>query len=274
MDPTTEGIPPSQRADPIANALRFVAEATIPAPRVRRGDALRGDTRDTVADSFKTAKDQAAVVGPEVISFVSGVTPERREAIVNSSLLAQLYANTKVSDRDNIDDWYQAYFYALTKLGWVIQENNLVQYHEGSDDFEAHRAILAVATTLLGPASTALAIVTSTINALGSINEGTPWFTIFHRESQAARTARFQIGLASQETDGQFFVSLMAFGLQARAKVTQVLFFRAKSSEATLRHRSSRITINTTVLDAASGPMKQKLIGQAEDFVRTLPDFA
>jgi hypothetical protein len=270
MDPTANPIATDLRTtDPIANARRFVADAVIPTPRGRRAAVS-----DTVAVSFTTAKDQAIVVGSEVISFVSGVTAERREAIVNSSLLAQLVANTKVTDPVNIDEWYQAYFTVLMNVGWVVQETNLVEHRETAANFEAHKAILAVATTLFGPASTALALVTTTINALHSIDENTPWITIFNRESQAAQTARFQVGLATQEADGGFLVSLMAFGLKARTSVTQVLFFKARASEATLRHRSSHITINTTVLDAISDTLKRKLVEHANRFVSTLPDLA
>jgi hypothetical protein len=212
------------------------------------------------------------VVGSEVISFVPGVTAERREAIVSSSLLAQLVASKRVPDAAKVYDWYDAYFEVLTNVGWVVQDRGFAEYEQKSKDFEAHKAILEVATALLGAAPAALAIVTKTLEALQSMSADTPWLTIFDRESQSARTARFQIGLAEQDADGQFFVNVLAFGLEARTKMTQVLFFRAKRQDVTLRHYSGRVTINTTVLDQVGDALKAKIAGHAASFISQLPD--
>jgi hypothetical protein len=211
----------------LESAHRFVGRATIPRPvRLRGAGELTA-----VSFALEAIKNQAAVVGSEVLSFVSGVTAERREAIINSSLLAQLVAMKKISDPENIKDWYLAYFDVLTNIGWVVQDTGFASYEESSNDFDAHKAIITVATTLLGPATTALAVVTSTLQALQSMEESSPWITIFSRESQVAKSARFQLGLAEQDPGGQFFVNLMAFVLEATSTVTQVLFFRAKKND-------------------------------------------
>jgi len=127
-----------------------------------------------------------------------------------------------------------------------------------------------VATTLLGAAPTALAIVKSALDALQSMDADNPWITVFNRESQTASTARFQIGLAEQDDDGQFFVNLMAFGLEARTSMTQVLFFRAKRQDATLRHYSGRVTINTAVLDGIGQELATKLANHARNYIGLL----
>lgn len=98
--------------------------------------------------------------------------------------------------------------------------------------------------------------------------------TLFNRESQSAKTARFQVSVAEQDPDGGFFVTLMAFGLEAKANVTQVLFFKAKRSEAKLRHYSGRVTINTGILDAIREDIKAKLVGRANEYVKGIPDLS
>lgn len=252
----------------IEGARNYVARAQLP-PARRTRDAAAATAVDL---SFDTAKAQAAVVGSAVVSFVNGVTAARRLAIVNSALLAQLVATKKVADSSQVYDWYKAYFEVLTNIGWVVQDTGFAEYHEQSDNFEAHKAILAVASALMGAAPTALALVKTTLDALHSMDENTPWITIFNRESQQARMARFQISLAEQEPGGQFFVTLMAFGLEARSRITQVLFFKARASEATLRHYSGRVTINTAVLDGIREQIQAKLSGLASEYVKTLPD--
>ena len=251
----------------VASAKQFVDRADIP-PALRSRDALP----PAAALAFDTAKTQAALVGSDIVSFVQGVTPERREAIVNSSMLAQLVAKKKIADPTQLFAWYDSYFDTLSNIGWVIQDKSFAEYVEKSQNFQAHEAILAVATVLLGPAPTALAIVKTTIEALEKMSTDSPFLTLFDRESGHARTAKFQISLGEQTPDGQFFVTLMAFALEAKSTVTQVLFFKAKSSEARLRHSSGKVTINTAVLDAVGPTIKQKLSDHAVDFVKQLPD--
>lgn len=251
------------------SARRYLKDVQLPRTKpVRRTRAMEATTM--VFDATRT---QAAVVGSDIVSFVTGVTPERREAIVNSSLLAQLVAKHRVSDPTNIEAWYEAYFDVLANVGWVVQDRQFAEYVEKSSNFEAHKAIMSVASILLGPATTALAIVKTTLDALQSMDESSPWLTIFNRESQEARTARFQISLAEQDADGQFMVTLMAFALRAKANITQVLFFKVRSNEAMLRHFSGRVTINTTVLEAVSAEIKAKVVSQASSYVSALPNF-
>lgn len=252
----------------LTNARNFVQQAKLP-EAVRRRDAR---LKEAITTSFETAKSEAAVVGSDAISFVRGVTAERREAIVNSSLLAQLMANAKTKDAYELYAWYDAYFDVLTNIGWVVQQKDFAEYHHSSQNFEAHEAVLAVATTLLGNAPTALALVKTTLDALHSMDADKPWITIFNRECQQAKTAHFQITLAEQDEDGQFFVTLMAFGLEAKSSITQVLFFRVEEQEATLRHSSGKVTINTTVLDALRPVLKAKLVEHSLEYVRKLPD--
>jgi hypothetical protein len=245
-------------------ALRYVSGLELPA---RKGY----ESLETVNYGFDTTKNQAMVVGADIVSFVQGVTPERREDIVNSSLLAQLAAKKRVSDPKQIYDWYNTYFDVLTNIGWVIQDQGFATYSEQSEGFEAHEAILKVATVLLGPTATALAIVTATVNSLKSMSSDSPWITLFNRESQSANTARFQVTLAEQTNDDQLLVSLMAFGLEATATLTQVLFFKLRANEATLKHYSGKVTINAHVLSNVRDAIKKRIAGFAKGYVEALP---
>jgi hypothetical protein len=256
----------------VESARDFVAKATLPPPRTRahraglgRAGAAAGSVVDVKLDE---TKDQAAVVGSGVIAFVNGVTTERRDAIINCGLLAQLVAKHKIPDPRQMEQWYDAYFDALSNVGWVVQQKSFQKYHEDDANFQTHEAIIAVATTLLGPGTAALALVISTLQALKKMDESSPWITIFDRESQKAETAHFQIGLTQQDPAGEFFVDLMAFGLKAKSTVTQILFFKAKASEVDLTHYSGRVTINTPVLDGVGPAIQHKLAGLADDYVK------
>jgi hypothetical protein len=252
--------------DPLQGARSFVRQVELPrAPRAFR-DFESGSTQTI----FNQVKNQATVVGSSVVSFVTGVTAENRRDIVNCSLLGQLAANKAVPCREDIRAWYEAYFDALSHLGWVIQERGFAQYREGGDNFEANNAVLSVATVLFGAAPSSLAVVQSTLDAMKSMACG-PWITIFRRESQSAKAARFQISLVEPTRDNGFSVALMAFELEATATLAQVLFFKFQSSEAMLRHASGRVTIDCDILTAVRSAIAEKISAYTRNYIADLP---
>ncbi|MEO7862024.1 MAG: hypothetical protein ABIU05_16640 [Nitrospirales bacterium] len=164
------------------SAREFLNAAELPS--VTRGGIERAG--EIVA--FDAQKNQAMVVASDIVSFVKGVSNERRQDIVNVSLLAQLVANKKVPDKTRIIEWYNAYFDVLENIGWVIQDRSFSSYTEEADGLEAHEAILKVATLFLGASPAALAIVISTLEALKSMDSSKAWMTIFDRESKHVKT--------------------------------------------------------------------------------------
>ena len=248
------------------SAREFLNAVKLPSPT--RG-AVEG-VREII--DFTAQKNQAMVVASDIVSFVKGVSNERRQDSVNSSLLAQLVANKKVPDKTNIIQWYNAYFDVLENIGWVIQDRSFSSYTEEADGLEAHEAILKVASVFLGASPAALAIVTSTLEALKSMDSSKPWMTIFDRESKQAKTGHFQIALAEQGDNDQFFVSLMAFSLKAESTITQILFFKIRNDEVELEKCSGKVTINDEVLSSIRDQVKQKIAAHSNDYIAKLPD--
>jgi len=257
----------SQPAD-LARSRQFVRSARLPAPPPQ---PRSGGEADTVDEALQAGKAQAAVVGSELVSFAAGVAPQWRQDLINCSLFAQLWAKAEVADPTRIFDWYGAYFGALQQLGWMVQDQGFAVYVETSQNFSAHQAILKVAEGLLMPAAGSLALVKTTLDALASMDSGSPFLTLFSRESQQASAARFQISLAEQTADGGLSVALMAFGLEATTTLTQVLFFKSLASQATLRHCSGKVSIDTALLEALRPDLSEQLKEHARSFIRKLP---
>ncbi|MBS4052060.1 MAG: hypothetical protein KGZ69_12755 [Methylomonas sp.] len=256
----------NDRSEHLAGVLEFVKGLELPpAPRKSRSTVSGGPQT-----AFDQVKAQALVVGSDVVSFVAGITPETRKDIVNCTLLAQLAASKRVPNREDIRGWHKAYFETLTHLGWVIQEQGFAEHREAGADFEAHKAILSIATVLLGPAATAFAVVQSTLDAMKSMTKG-QWITVFKRESQTAKAARFQVTLAEPTPEGGSMIALMAFELKATATLDQVLFLKFKSSDVTLQYASSRVTINADVLQAARSAIALRVAAFTQDYVASLP---
>jgi hypothetical protein len=252
----------------LAHSRQFVRSAVLPPPPAATRGADDGGVTEVALEAGKA---QAAVVGSDLLSFATNVSPQWRQDLINCSLFAQLWAKAEVADPKRIFDWYDAYFGALQQLGWMVQDQGFAVYVETSQNFSAHEAILKVAAGLLMPSVSSLALVKTTLDALASMDTGSPFITLFSRESQQASAARFQISLAEQAADGGLTVALMAFGLEAKTTLTQVLFFKSLASQATLRHCSGKVSINTTLLEQLRPDLAEQLKDHARSFIRKLP---
>jgi dUTPase len=249
-------------------ARTFVGGLDLPAPRFgATGIALAPPV------DFDAARDQAMVVGSEIVSFVHGITAEQRSDIVNCALLAQLRAKKVAPEPRSlaeVRDWYREYFDVLGNIGFVPQQTNLQQYETQADGFEAHQAVLDVAATLLGGAPTALALVASTVKALRKMDAGNPWITIFNRESRSANTAHFQVSTVDRDPNGELFVALTAFALEARQRITQVLFFKFRENDVKIENHAGKASINAALLAGLRAQISQKLLAHSNDYLSTL----
>jgi hypothetical protein len=231
---------------------------------------LAEDAATEAGEVFDQAKSQAQVVGSGVFSFAQGVTAGDREAISDSALLAQLIANKQVSAEQQPLEWFAAYSTVLQTVGWTIQESGWTDYSAEGTAVEVNEKIIEVMTVALGPAPAALAIVTATIHALKGMNASSPWITIFSRESQKARIARFQIGLVEKDAGSDVFVSLLACLIEAHNNITQVLFFKFKDAGASFRANSAKVSINRSALADLGPKIRNKIRAYQADYLSTV----
>ena len=245
-------------------AIAFVEGLELPRSRKRRSG------REAVDDDVAETKNQAMVVGGDIVSFVTGTDPTLRTRIMHCALLAQLAANRKVASREDIRSWYEAYFDVLEQLGWAVQQRGFSEHHEKGDDFEAHQAILSVAATVLGSAPAALDLVKSTLAAMKETAKGS-WMTVFQQESQAAKAARFQVTVAEPASRGGTVVWLMAFQLDATIRLTQVLFFKFRSMDVRLHHSSGRVAIDTDLLAVVAPSIRSRVHDYVQSYVENIP---
>lgn len=70
---------------------------------------------------FHVGKGQRYVSDGSLVSFVSSLTGEQKQDVLDSSLLAQLAANKKYDRESDTDKWYKEYTNVMQMLGWVMQ---------------------------------------------------------------------------------------------------------------------------------------------------------
>jgi len=248
------------------SAKAFVAKVRLGIP----GQHPLGLTDKTAPFTPVENQHQAIVVGADVVSFASEVTAQRRQDIQNCTLLAQLAANAKVNQSADIFAWYDIYFDVLSNLGWSIASKQFDIHESHGKEVDVHEAIILVATSLLGAGSTGLALVITTLKAMRTMNDGSPWITIFKRESHKLKAQSFQIAVVEQNSGGHTSVTMMAFALNVSSVMNQIVFFRIQTDDVTLKNCSGSITINDGVLNAIRDGLQEKVQDRAAGFVGSL----
>lgn len=260
------------------SARRFVKQAVLPPlPQARS----RGRTRDaagagTAAGApqdapplqLKSSEAQTLVVGGGLVVAGEKVPVQTRADMINCMLFAQLVATGQVSDPGDVMGWYDAYFQALGVLGWAQSDRRFEDYHFASTNAEAHEAVVPVLMTLLGPAATALAVVKAALDGLKSMEENTPWITLFDSQSRSERSAHFQVATAEVGADGLLQVALVAFDLRADSRLDQVLFFKFARSKTQLRYAAGKATIYEAALAEQREDVSARLGAYRQAYVR------
>ena len=219
---------------------------------------------------FDDATNQAIIAGSEVVSFTQSVEAEFRETISDSALIAQLAANAKFNVEQDPIAWFDHYYSILGGLGWTTQARDTAEYRIDQDGLEVHEAVLDVIKVFLGPIPGAAALVEIALGSLKKMNPDSPFITLFNRQSEKAKVGRFQFTLVRQEGDS-YLADGMSFGFKAKKKVTQVLFFKLHSTEATLRRSLAKISIGADALEGLRPALKAKIQTHRSKFLAELP---
>jgi hypothetical protein len=240
----------------------------IPIPR----SAVFESAATEASAAFDSAKNQAQIVGSALLSFAKGVTPAVREAISDSSLLAQLVANKRHPAATAPMEWYAEYEQVLQNVGWVMQAGGWTDYSTDGTAVEVNEKIIEVLTAALGPSAAALTIIKSALDALQHMQPGGSWLTIFSRESQQAKIARFQIGLVENGEDADVFVTLLACLIEAQSDLTQVLFFKFRKESASFKANNEKVSINAPSLTDLGPAIRAKIRAYQTDFLSSIQD--
>lgn len=233
---------------------QFIREVRLPAaPRLKRA------LTDEPPIELKANEAQSLVVGSGLIIAAENVPVQTREDLINCTLFAQLAASGTVASPKNVAEWYDAYFRTLTALGWAQSDTQFQEYKFTSMNVETHKAIMQVITALLGPQAAALAVVKTALDALQSMNENSPWITLFDQESRTEKFARFQVATAQLDSNGLLQTALVGFQLKAKKTLLQVLFFTFSKSATTIKYAAGKATIYEAALADQRAAIAERL---------------
>lgn len=222
--------------------------------------------------AFDAAKNQAQVVGSALLSFEVGLDAIVREAISDSALLAQLQANHQIDFAADPQKWFASYAKVLQNVGWTVQDDGWTTADISGTNVQVNQQIKAVLAVALGPASTALAIIAASIDALQSADPSSPWVTLFDRQTHKANITRFQVGLVDKDATGGIAVAMAFCILDNVQQTTQVLFFKWKEANAKLQANGQKYSINRDALVSLGPDIRAKTRAYQLDYLSSIQD--
>lgn len=215
---------------------------------------------DLLNPVFDQLNNQSIVIGSQIAGFSSDVPLNIRPMISNIFLLAQLVADKKTDGAaTGSRSWYSQYIDTLTKLGWNISGQSDANQQVTGTSFEVHREIIPVITAALGPAAVAATTIIRVLEGLDNIDKDQPWLTLFNQKSQRASANQFQFSQTIMEGNVPT-TTLVGFDLDAHKSVTQILFFKFSTNEASLTYFEQKFSPNTTILEHSANQVQNLVL--------------
>ncbi len=251
----------------IAKARALIASTMLPDVAAFAADDLGGNVQPT----FDAAREQAVVIGSDVVSFGTGVDAEFRQAISDSALFCQLAAQHKVGAGADPMDFFDAYFDYMMGLGWLVQQRDTSKLDFEDVGADVHKAIIGVIEGFLAPIAGAAQAVLLVLNGLYQMNQSAPFITLFNKRSVHQKIGRFQFTYIRPDPEHGLLAEMAAFGLVAEDVITQILFFKLKKNKASVRRSLGKLSIEPATLTELranlAGKVKayrQSMIAEAE----------
>ena len=240
---------------PHTDPRAFVQSLDIPEVAVTKENTIGG------FESAETAKEEAFVNNKSVVSFVSAVSAQNRQDILNSSLLAQKVADKKYPKHEDMMQWYETYIDTLKEIGWVLEAKESAKFSTSDTIFEMEKVVVDILKALVG--QNYISVITSTLDAMKSLSKEDKKIKVFESASHSLHKGNFQIGLVTEENE-TVSMHIGAFMLNTTDEIRQVLFFKGGKDESELNYHAIRCTLNLDLYARVREAIVEKLGGLIE----------
>lgn len=240
----------------------YVAALQLSLPERTYRMTTRGVPLESAEDNQQ--KDKAYFDNKSIVSFVAGVSPENRQDILDSTLLAQLAAGHLYPDPQDLKRWYEKYTEVLRNIGWSIQENEFSEISSSGSLFEMKNAILGMISAAFG--ANYVAIVTNVLDALKSLSDSDSKIVAFEKNTHSAGKGTFQLAMV-EEINGAVALHMIGFIVSTSSEVKRILFFSSKKEQATVSSNTMACSLNKEVYANVRATVKQKLGDKAQEYI-------
>ena len=253
-----------QRTD-IVDPVAFVDNLLFYEPSFRLGATKR--RRNVLPPNHKK---EGYSVGGALAAFTDNVDGRSKQDILDATLLAQLYADTKSNRERDIKKWYGFYKEVLENLGFVIENVEVQQHHITDPSFKlkdivkrSHREHPSSSDKL----SEALDDLLLTFESLPEHDERV---TLFDSLSGSGSTGNFQVFPCEEGPDGKVFFVLGTFFFQTLQQNTKILFANWESRNALIYKVVQKAILEPTAYRAVRQSVTSKLKSYSSNLVTSI----
>jgi hypothetical protein len=191
--------------------------------------------------------------------FSNTVPQSIRPVISNALLLGQLAADKATAGNPDPAAYFSALNSVMKQIGWQVTSSGLTQQTISDKNAALHRAIIPVVTAIFGPGAAASSIILAVLNGLQSMDQDAPWITVFQQKSAKVKAANFGLSYVDGGAGGAATLKAAYFALQASQQLTQVLFFKFFSSDATMKSGQSQMSLSPQTIATSEDALQQKV---------------
>lgn len=226
------------------------------------GGGKKVDTSSRL-NTKKDTEDDGYVVAGSLTSFVAGLSDQNKDDVINSTLLAQLAADTEYNKETETLEWYGSYNGWLQTLGW-----NIPSFIFEEVDFEESTFIMdAEIVKIVANIDQAAADITEAV--INSLENDEDALELFSSSSMPEEQASFQI-CPCEEVDGVVVMVSSAFVLKVTTNTTKFLWWEWTTSESTLEEEAVKTELSSAVYDIVRDDVIEALGDNATSKVQAL----
>jgi len=214
------------------NPKEFLANLELASSKFKIEKSYQINALQRAVESEEEGNNQAFVNDKSLISFVSNVNGQNRQDILNSTLLAQLAANKKYPNEDQMLNWYDTYIEVLQKTGWNIENKQISNFSSTDSVFEMENVIIDILATALG--GTMINVIKETLKAFKGLSESDGKIIAFEKNTHSLSKGSFQMGIAD-ETNDAVTINMGFFYLSTENQINRILFFKSARDKTNLK---------------------------------------
>jgi hypothetical protein len=217
-----------------------------------------------------TGDGQALTIGAGMTEFYKHVPQMLRPALSDSLLLAQLAADKATAAQNDPWAWFSNYDSVFRKIGWICNSTEAAAQNFSDTNVELHQAIIPLLTAAFGPAVAATSLIITALTQLQTMNKESPWITLFHQKSASVNAAKFGTSHVGLGADGEAEIKSVFFGVEARQRITQVLFLKLSSGSAKVKSATSNARLSGDMISRIELTLKDKVAPYITDNIKNI----
>ncbi|MDK2123372.1 hypothetical protein [Parachitinimonas caeni] len=246
----------------VAHAVQYIQALELP-----EFDSANLATASTPLRVAQGEDAGAAVAAGSLVSFVSGLTEQHKNDVLNSTLLAQLAASKAYDRFKQTKLWYDKYVEVLAQVGWVVPAFAFRDYRPSGTSLVLSDAVLEILSAIA--TGDEMKILRAALTSLREDPKNEGPLHLFDSQSFPDNIGTFQI-MPVGEDDGQVVMALAAMDFKSTKHVTRFLWFSWTSSSVKLVQSAQKCVLNEHIYGRVRQQVIDKLAGRASEYIKDI----